>query len=127
MAHENSENTMGELCILPGRLDAIRRKRGLTQPELADLAGVAQRTICDIENGVVPGVRAITIKKLARALNVSSSYLMGEHEYMTRKPVMADPEKDKFGRKTTGNLPVTGDTSSRATDGFFRHVLGYWR
>lgn len=52
------------------RLREIRERRGLTQMELSQLAGVSQSIISNIENGCVsPTVRVL--QKLARALDVS--------------------------------------------------------
>lgn len=65
------------------RLREIRERRGLTQMELADLAGVSQSIISDIENEYVsPTIRVL--QKLAGALGVSVSELLGEdHKEVT--------------------------------------------
>lgn len=59
------------------RLREIRERRGLTQMELSQLAGVSQSVISSIENECVsPTVRVL--QKLAKALGVSVSELLGE-------------------------------------------------
>lgn len=48
-----------------------RIRKGMTQSELAEKAGVALSTISFVENGKHEAVRAPTISKLANALGVS--------------------------------------------------------
>jgi transcriptional regulator with XRE-family HTH domain len=53
-------------------LAAIRRNALLTQRELADLAGVAQSTVEDVENGTKRRTfTAKTMKKIAAALGLT--------------------------------------------------------
>jgi putative transcriptional regulator len=55
---------------LGSRLKEARLKSGLTQAELADLAGVSRKTVNTVENGVfVPST--ILALCLARALNTT--------------------------------------------------------
>ena len=52
------------------KIRAAREAAGLTQQQLADKTGVSQRTIASYESaGVI--ARASTMKKLAKALDVS--------------------------------------------------------
>jgi transcriptional regulator with XRE-family HTH domain len=51
-----------------------RERRGLTQTELADAAGVSQATLSRIE--VAGGGRAETLNKLATALDLNVSALL---------------------------------------------------
>ena len=60
---------------LPGLRDA-RRRQGLTQRELAALAGVGAGTISDLEVGSRGGYPA-TVKRLCRALGVTPAELIG--------------------------------------------------
>lgn len=54
---------------LPG-LRALRRRRGLSQRELAELAGITQDTVWQLETGR-RGAYPRTIKRLSRALEVA--------------------------------------------------------
>lgn len=65
---------------LPQRLRKVRRAKDLTQQELGRLAGINYTTISRIESGEAKQVYAETVRDLARALQVSSDYLLGLHE-----------------------------------------------
>lgn len=56
-------------------LRTARRIARLTQEQLADLAGVKQATISQIENGEVTRPEYTTVARLARALNISPEEL----------------------------------------------------
>jgi transcriptional regulator with XRE-family HTH domain len=58
------------------QLRRIRRRRLLTQEDLARLAGVGKSTISRAEKG--RAIRVSTLKRLAAALEVSAGELMGE-------------------------------------------------
>ena len=58
-------------------MEAIRKSRGLTQEDLAGLAGVRQPTIARIENGS-DSVTLRTLKEIARALEVTLADLFDE-------------------------------------------------
>lgn len=64
---------MGEIVRLPSQLGAIvqseRRRRKLTQRDLADLAGTMQKTISTIENGS-PGTRLDTLLSVIAHLDL---------------------------------------------------------
>lgn len=49
----------------------VRKSKGLSQRELAELAGVSPSTVYEIETGRRPNVRGSTIHKIAVALDVS--------------------------------------------------------
>lgn len=59
------------------RLAAIRKSRGLSQTELAELANVEQPTISRIERGF-DGVTLRVLKQLAEALDISLHDLLSD-------------------------------------------------
>ena len=71
------------------RIRSIRRKRGITQQELADTLATNQGTISNIERGV-RGVTVQQLVKLARVLKVSADEILGD------KKSYRDKELDLF-------------------------------
>ena len=63
--------------MLCNNLKKIRKERGLTLEELAKRIGTSKQTIQRYENGVIANVPPEKIEKLAEALAVSPSELMG--------------------------------------------------
>ncbi|MEU9884744.1 helix-turn-helix transcriptional regulator [Sphaerisporangium sp. NPDC051011] len=61
---------------LSERLQSIRKRRGLTQRELADLSGVSLSLLRKLEQGEREDTRVETLRKLAVALKVSTSELI---------------------------------------------------
>jgi len=69
--------TMLVVVYIGEQLRNVRTRRLLTQDELADKAGVSQSTIANIErNKAEPQFR--TIRKLAKALDVDPTELLGD-------------------------------------------------
>jgi transcriptional regulator with XRE-family HTH domain len=66
--------TLGERVLL------LRRRRKLTQGALAQAVGVAKNTISRLEQGRIDDVQGHTIAQLARALDVTTDYLLGMAE-----------------------------------------------
>ena len=62
------------------RVRRVRRAQDLTQEELAGMAGLNVITISRLEKGTAKAVYADTVAVLARALQVSSDYLLGLSE-----------------------------------------------
>ena len=68
---------MPAVVYIGDKLKEVRTKRLLTQGELSKKASVSQSTIANIErNNQEPHFR--TIRKLAKALNVDPTELLGE-------------------------------------------------
>ena len=68
---------MSVVVYIGENLRQARTRRLLTQDELAEKAGVSQSTIANIErNNAEPQFR--TIRKLAKALDVDPTQLLGE-------------------------------------------------
>jgi transcriptional regulator with XRE-family HTH domain len=61
--------------MILSRLKEHRRRRGLTQIELAKIADVGRATIAAIENGKRKRIHPATRRRLARALKVKPEEL----------------------------------------------------
>lgn len=61
---------------MPERLRSVRRSRGMTQEELAELVSISQKSIAAYERGIRdPG--SDMVAKLADVLGVTTDYLLG--------------------------------------------------
>lgn len=69
---------------LSKKLVALRQKKGWNQVQLARAAGIPQPTICRLESGGIEQPKLGTIAKIAKALEVSTDYLVSE-EYVISK------------------------------------------
>ncbi|GAA0935098.1 helix-turn-helix domain-containing protein [Nonomuraea longicatena] len=67
-------STMADLAP---RLRSVRKRRGMTQRELARASGVSLSLISKLEAGVVEGTRLEKVRKLATALRVRTTDLLG--------------------------------------------------
>ena len=70
---------ISDLRLIGANLYAIRKKKGLTQAEVAELAELSDRTYADIERGNV-NMRIETVLKLCAALNVSPNSIFVEEQ-----------------------------------------------
>jgi len=74
--HKPSRTYANRGIPLPG-LRPARQSLGLTQRQLASLAGTGQHTICKLEN-LYRGAYPQTLQKLAGALGVTPADLVGD-------------------------------------------------
>lgn len=81
-----------EASTLGERIRNVRRRRGLTQRELAPAAGVSESLIKKVEQGEITDMRLETLHKIAVALKVPTSDLMAGPEL--EDPVAADLWED---------------------------------
>ncbi len=65
--------------IIGNKLLIIRKKSGLTQAELAETAGLSDRTYADIERGNV-NMRIETFLRICQALHVTPDDILTEEE-----------------------------------------------
>ena len=57
------------------RLFAIRKRNGMTQAEIAELAGLSNRTYADIERGTV-NMRVDTMQRICSALHITPDEIL---------------------------------------------------
>ncbi|MBN1657727.1 MAG: helix-turn-helix transcriptional regulator [Anaerolineae bacterium] len=59
------------------RLRAMRKERGLSVHEVEQAAGVTARHVWRLEAGKRPNVAAVTLARIAVAIDVDVNYLLG--------------------------------------------------
>lgn len=69
-------------------LKRIRQLKGLTQRDLAEMAGLEQPTVSKIEQGY-DGVTLRTLNRIADALDISLLELLGEDRSAAEKAIIA--------------------------------------
>ncbi|RKY11109.1 MAG: hypothetical protein DRP52_06385 [Planctomycetota bacterium] len=84
------------------RLFTTRKARGLSQAELGELVGLSKRMVSFYE-GDTQGPPVDVVIKIAKALNVTTSYLLGESPMKTIKEDM--PPSIRKHVKTLQKLP----------------------
>lgn len=62
------------------KLLKIRKRTGMTQIEVAEAAGLSERTYADIERGSV-NMRIETILRICKALQITPDYILTEENY----------------------------------------------
>lgn len=84
------------------RLLTIRRRQGLTQAEVAEAAGLADRTYADIERGTV-NMRLETILRICQALHITpdeiltqerSAIAVRQEELLARLNACSEKDRD---------------------------------
>lgn len=118
------------------KLKDARENMDMSQAELAEKVGLSQRSITAYENeGTVP--RGGTLKKLARALNVSVEYLMNEEVENPQegkgKEVFVDTAREHYGSKGAKEAELLlernkalfagGELSQEGKDAFFEALM----
>lgn len=59
------------------RLRAVRKQRRLSVSQVGQISGVSARHVCRLEANQRPNVSAVTLARIARALDVDMEYLVG--------------------------------------------------
>ena len=75
---KNDKNIVNNDIEIAQRVKAIRKDRQLTQRQFAEILGITQPTLSDIERGRI-GVSAKIIKRLSEKFNIPSDWILHEH------------------------------------------------
>ena len=67
-----------DLCAIGNKLLSFRKKRGMTQAEVAEAAGLSDRTYADIERGTV-NMRIETLLHICAALYITPNDVLTEN------------------------------------------------
>jgi len=84
---------------IAARIKNLRKNRGLTATQLAEQSDCSPSTISEVENGKVLNPAAITVAKIAKALGVTTDYLVFGDE-----SIDSEKKNSAFFRKYT-SLP----------------------
>jgi transcriptional regulator with XRE-family HTH domain len=94
------------------RIRVVRKRRGMTQRELAVAAGLSYSTVKKIEQGTYGGIRLETLRKLAAAVKVPTTTLMlatGQHEPEAPDSTIWEPVREAIAHphQAASPAPVT--------------------
>lgn len=114
------------------KLRKHRKESGLTQSELAKLAGISLKTITNYENGVTYPHNREVYRRLAKILNIDANYLHNENDDFIE---MAKEKYGYRGKKQAeqlveeiGGLFAGGELSDEDIDGVMRAMQElYWK
>lgn len=73
------------------RLKRVREEKGMSQRAVARAAGISQSTYSDLERGDGTGRSLETFARVAKALGVSTDYLLGMEDHGARKKGRSAP------------------------------------
>lgn len=100
------------------RIRETRKAAGLSIPALAELSSLSPAAIQKIEtNGMVPSI--ISLMKIARALDRSVSFLVGEHEPGLRVALVRGRDREGFYSEASHceQEYITADLDDRILEG----------
>ena len=86
--------------VFGARVRALREARGWTQGQLAYKARTTAPQISRIENDERPGVQAVTIGRIAQALDTTVGYLLGQTGDPSRPPATSEEDADEVLLRT---------------------------
>lgn len=96
--------------MLSERIRSLRKKRGLSLEQLADMVGTSRQTVHRYETGVIANIPHEKIEALARALGTTPSSLMGWEED-SDVPTFNNITVANITGATTKKLPVLGNVA----------------
>ena len=113
------------------KLRERRREKGLTQAQLAELAGISKRTVIYYERGQTYPQNRLVYRKLADALGVDADYLRNENDEFVASAMTAYGSRgrrqaEELMNDVTG-LFAGGDMADEDLDEFMKQIqAAYW-
>ena len=104
-----------DLREIGNRLLAIRKKAGMTQMEVAEAAGLADRTYADIERGSV-NMRMETLLKICDTLHITPD------EILTKENTQASLRREEMMEKLKTCPPEAQDTALRLMNVYLQSI-----
>ena len=107
------------------RIKELRKEKGLTLEQVADIVGVGKSTVRKWETGMIANMKRDKIANLAKALGTTPAYLMGWVENEDQEIVSPDnvelTEGEKKWLELYHKLPnETRDTFTVMADAFMK-------
>ncbi len=99
--------------MLSERLKNLRKKRGLSLEDLAEMVGTSRQTVHRYETGAITNIPHDRVAALAKALGTTPSVLMGwEDENSTINNIIIGAAKHaEISRVSTKKLPILGNVA----------------
>lgn len=69
------------------RLYSVRKNSGKTQADVAELAGISDRTYADIERGTV-NMRIETLQRICNVLNITPDVILTKSHELTKQSII---------------------------------------
>ena len=104
-----------DLRSIGNKLLFIRKKYGLTQAEVAESAGLSERTYADIERGNV-NMRIETVLKICNVLHITPDEILTEDS-----PVLQLKEEELLARLNACN-PKTKETALQLLSTYLKSI-----
>lgn len=105
--------------ILGKRLARLRKERGITQVEMAEMLGVSQSNMSDYERGLLR-LHGELIMQIVRILNVSSDELLGLNEDATTDD--EGPQRATQNKRLLTRLKKVEQLPKRDRDALMRTI-----
>lgn len=100
------------------QLYSLRRKKGLTQKKLAELAGIKQSNIARLENAGYEGYSLNTLRKIAKALKTELNITFAYGKVSPSKKISVQQPQDIYLNEWTLNSPYTTCTEQNFVSTF---------
>ena len=78
------------------RIKQLRKEKGLTLEQVADVVGVGKSTVRKWETGMIANMKRDKIALLAKALSTTPAYLMGWNEEEPDTNIIALSEQEQY-------------------------------
>lgn len=104
-----------DLYKIGNKLLTIRKRMGLTQIEVAELAGLSDRTYADIERGNV-NMRIETILRICEVLHITPD------EILTEKDTEMTPQQEEILAKLNACSPKDKETALKLLSVFLNSL-----
>ena len=104
-----------DLHVIGNRLLSIRKRMGLTQAEVAEAAGLSDRTYADIERGSV-NMRTETILKICSVLHITPD------EVLTEGNPQLTPQQEELWARLNACSPKHKETALQLLEVYLKSL-----